>query len=78
MVLFLPSKVELLFLIDLLYNNIILDFKDLIDYLRDHGILYKNLCPKFHRVLASRACRSAVMIGAPLTTLQIEKVIFIY
>lgn len=32
------------------------------------------MCPKFQRVLASRACRSAVMIGTPLTTIQIQKV----
>lgn len=47
----------------------------MIEYIKDHGALYRNLCPKFHRVLASRACRSAVMIGSPLTSLQIHKVI---
>lgn len=51
-----------------------LDFEELVRYMKDHGILYKNLCPKFHRVLASRACRSAVMIGTPLTLAQIQKV----
>lgn len=52
----------------------LLDFIEMIDYLKDHGLLYKNLCPKFHRILASRACRSAIMIGAPLTAPQIQKV----
>ncbi len=53
---------------------IFLDFDELVSFIKDHGILYKNLCPKFQRVLASRACRSAVMIGSPLTTAQIRKV----
>lgn len=55
---------------------IFLDFYELIDYLKDHGVLYKNLCPRFLRVLASRACRSAVMIGSPLTTIQLKTVQF--
>ena len=50
----------------------------MIEYLKNHGVLYKNLCPKFQRILASRACRSAVMIGSPLTSLQLQKVFSVF
>lgn len=50
------------------------DFYDLIEHVKDHGLLYRNLCPKFQRVLAYKACRSAVMIGSPLTLQQMQTV----
>lgn len=65
------------FYILFLHYLMFLDFNELIAFIKDHGMLYKNMCPKFQRVLASRACRSAVMIGSPLTTLQIRKVSYL-
>lgn len=67
------TNIEGVYSFKFIYINFI-DFFELVAFIKDHGILYKNMCPKFQRVLASRACRSAVMIGSPLTTLQIHKV----
>jgi DNA mismatch repair protein PMS2 len=54
------------------------DLEELISLLRDHPSGSANTIPrpsKVRKMFAMRACRSSVMIGKPLTTKQMEKLV---